>query len=599
MKRITGRFVLLIATAAVLPLVVYGLVSVSKLTESTKQSVSLGNQAVAQQIAEQIKLYFDDSHRVLASIGTEIRSTQLLQWQQEQILRNHVLDFPEFREISVFDAGARVRASSRVGASTLKIPSAAETENGTSSRFYVATPYIDSEGLPTTTMAIPLVGGIDEPGWLIAEISLEQLWRTVDRIKVGTSGYAVLLDEQHKLVANGNPNDKELIAQRADASPDEQTLAADARKIQEQTLAGYARKIQPAPEARTFKKQLNREELLAVGAAIDNPRWAVIVEQPTDDAFALSRQLQVQLFAAIGLALLGTVILGWVWGRSFIQRIFALTRVTRAIADGRMDERVVLSGEDEIRQLGDAFNSMADRLVELQEEIRKQERQAMFGRIAAGLVHDLSHPIQNIGNSCKLIQKMFEDAEYRETFKRTVERELVIIKRVLDDLRNIARPIPLERFPVDLNRTVADAAEAMEQHAETAGLTLRTELTPENVYIEGDVFALGRVYRNLILNAIQATAPGGLIVVASEARDDRVQVRIYDTGCGIPPERLGQIFEDFVTTKRRGLGLGLAISKKIVEQLGGTISVASEVGKGTTFVLDFPRTSARPMLVAG
>jgi signal transduction histidine kinase len=336
-----------------------------------------------------------------------------------------------------------------------------------------------------------------------------------------------------------------------------------------------------------------------VAAAVRNPQWTVLVEQPTDEAFAVTYALERQLFAAIGLALLGTVILGWVWGRSFIQRIFALTRVTRAIAEGRMDERVALSGHDEIRQLGDAFNSMADRLVELQDEIRKQERQAMFGRIAAGLVHDLSHPIQNIGNSCKLIQKMFEDMEYRETFKRTVERELVICKRVLDDLRNIARPIPLERFPVDLNRTVADAAEAMEQHAETAGLTLRTELTPETVYIEGDVFALGRVYRNLILNAIQATAPGGLIVVASEARADRVQVRIYDTGCGIPPERLGQIFEDFVTTKRRGLGLGLAISKKIVEQLGGTITVASEVGKGTTFVLEFPRTQSRPMLVAG
>mgnify|MGYP006159734539 CR=1 FL=1 len=112
-------------------------------------------------------------------------------------------------------------------------------------------------------------------------------------------------------------------------------------------------------------------------------------------------------------------------------------------AEGRMDERVPPSGADEIRQLGDAFNSMADRLVELQEDVRKQERQAMFGRIAAGLVHDLSHPIQNIGNSCKLIVKMFDDEEYRETFKRTVEREMVIIKRVLDDLRNIARPIPL------------------------------------------------------------------------------------------------------------------------------------------------------------
>jgi len=222
----------------------------------------------------------------------------------------------------------------------------------------------------------------------------------------------------------------------------------------------------------------------------------------------------------------------------------------------------------------------------------------MFGRIAAGLVHDLSHPIQNIGNSCKLIQKMFEDAEYRETFKTTVERELVIVKRVLDDLRNIARPIPLERFALDVNRTVAEATEAMQPHAETAGLTLQAELSAEPAYIEGDVFALGRVYRNLILNAIQATAPGGLIVVATEIRDERVQIRVYDTGCGIPAERLSAIFDDFVTTKRRGLGLGLAISKKIVEQLGGQISVASQAGKGTTFVLDFPRTAARPMLVA-
>jgi signal transduction histidine kinase len=142
--------------------------------------------------------------------------------------------------------------------------------------------------------------------------------------------------------------------------------------------------------------------------------------------------------------------------------------------------------------------------------------------------------------------------------------------------------------------------DAMQQHAETAGLTLRSELSPETVFIEGDVFALGRVYRNLILNAIQATAPGGLVVAATEVRGNRAQVRIYDTGCGIPADRLHAIFEDFVTTKRRGLGLGLAISKKIVEQLGGSISVASEVGKGTTFVLEFPRTEARPMaLVAG
>ena len=182
---------------------------------------------------------------------------------------------------------------------------------------------------------------------------------------------------------------------------------------------------------------------------------------------------------------------------------------------------------------------MADRLVELQEDIRKQERQVMFGRIAAGLVHDLSHPIQNIGNSCKLIMKMWDDAEYRETFRRMVEREMVIVKRVLDDLRNIARPIPLERFPVDLNRSVADAVEAMQQHAETAGLTLRAELSDEPLFIEGDVFALGRVYRNLILNAIQATAPGGLVVAATRGdRRSRAGARSTTPAAAFPPDRL-------------------------------------------------------------
>ena len=405
-----------------------------------------GNQAVAEQIAEQIKLYFDNSHRVLASIGTQIRDTQLEQWQKEQTLRNHVLDFPEFREISMFDAGGRLKASSRIGSSSLTIPTAAETENGTASAFYVATPTIDADQLPTTTMAVPLQGGSEEPGWIIAEISLEELWRTVDRIKVGNSGYALLLDEHGGLVAHGNPNDKPLIASQSPATKDEQDLATAARKSQV-----------PTDPQRILNSR--KEELLAVGAVIDNPSWAVLVEQPTEDAFSLLRALKAQLFVAIGLALSGTVLLGWLWGRSFIQRIFAFTRVTRAIADGRMDERVELSGQDEIRQLGDAFNSMAD----ASSSCRKTSEAGAAGDVRPHRRRPGPRPLASDPEHRQQLQadrqKMFDDAEYRETFKRTVERELVIVKRVLDDLRNIARPMPLERFPVESNRTVADAVE--------------------------------------------------------------------------------------------------------------------------------------------
>jgi signal transduction histidine kinase len=586
MRRITSRFVLLIAGAAIAPLVAYGVASLISLQRGTEQSVREGNLRVAREVASQMQQYIVHNQRVLRSVALELRIAGIEEWQQERLLKDYVLDFPEFREISFFTGAGRLVATSRAGAASLSIPDEASVD---SKGLYISPLTLDADGLPTTTIAIRIRPAEQEPAWVVGEIALEELWRTVRRIRVAQEGYALLLGEDQRVIAHGNPDQNRLVALSNTPGADRtavQNFGATLLADPNQTWSYYA-----APDGR---------RMLAVGAQLPDLPWVVVVEQPTDEAFAVAITLRRQLLIAIGLALLGTVIVGWIWGRSFITRIFALTRATRAIAEGRLDERVAIAGRDEIHQLGDAFNSMADKLVQLQDDVRKQERQAMFGRIAAGLVHDLSHPIQNIGNSCKLIQKMFDDVEYRDTFKRTVEREMVVIKRVLEDLRNIAKPIPLERFPVDVDRSVAEVVESMQQHAEIAGLTLKAEPGSGGALIEGDVFALGRVYRNLIINAIQATAPGGLVVVATEARNDRVQVRVYDTGCGIPSDRLAAIFDDFVTTKRRGLGLGLAISKKIVEQLGGQISVASEVGKGTTFVLDFPKTHARPIaLVAG
>ncbi len=583
MKRITSRFVLLIATAAVLPLIVYGFVSMGRLQEGTETSVREGNLEVAEQVASQLKLYVDNNARILRSVGQELSTTSLAQWQQTRILTNHVLEFPEFRELSLLDASGRTIATSRIGGARARLP--APSDRSTQG-VHVADVFLDDDALPTTDLSVRLGG--DDHGWLVGRLSLEELWRFVDTVRVGQEGYALVFAADSRLIAHGDPLKKRIVAL---AETDQSSPLSEAGVLGD------------APEASaTFHEifvDAHHGPSLATLARVPELNWTAMVVQPTSEAFAVSDEMSAQLLAAIGLSLLVTVVIGWVWARGFITRIFALTAATRAIAEGRLDERVRISGSDEIHQLGESFNSMADRLVELQEDVRKQERQAMFGRIAAGLVHDLSHPIQNIGNSCKLIVKMFDDHDYRETFKRTVEREMVMIKRVLDDLRNIARPIPLERFPVEINRSVSEAVESMQQHAETAGVTLQVELSPEPAFIEGDVFALGRVYRNLVLNAIQATAPGGLITVQTEPHADRVSVRVIDTGCGIPADRLAAIFEDFVTTKRRGLGLGLAISRKIVDQLGGRITVTSEVGKGTTFALDFPRTRARPMLVAG
>jgi signal transduction histidine kinase len=140
--------------------------------------------------------------------------------------------------------------------------------------------------------------------------------------------------------------------------------------------------------------------------------------------------------------------------------------------------------------------------------------------------------------------------------------------------------------------------ESMQTSAATSGLTLESDLVTGPVFIKGDLFALNRVCRNLITNAFQATVPGGRVTVRTRRENEHALIDVADTGSGIPKDRLDTIFDDFVTTKKRGLGLGLAISKKVVEQLGGTIAVTSEVGTGTTFTLRFPLTLARPEQLA-
>jgi len=135
--------------------------------------------------------------------------------------------------------------------------------------------------------------------------------------------------------------------------------------------------------------------------------------------------------------------------------------------------------------------------------------------------------------------------------------------------------------------------DSLRAQGDNAGVTVTGQYSPEPLVIDGDRFALGRVYRNLIVNAIQATPSGGRVTVTTARVNGFVDINVSDTGSGIPAERLAAIFDDFVTTKRRGLGLGLAISKRIVEQLDGTIAVESEVGRGTSFTLRFPAGSGR------
>src|SRR5216683_1446536 len=495
--------------AAVVPLLAYGLVSILSLQRGTRESVVNGNRNVAVRAAEEIRRYIVTNASLLKALAADLQDTGLDTRQQDQILKNYVLQFHEFREITLFDERGEMIATSRVGKPRITIP------RNTSMAIdgVVMSPMrVDDDLLPTSTFAIHLTRLNQPAGWLAGEFSLEEMWRMVDQIRIGDHGFALVVATGGELVAHGDPDKKALVAQTRSMSG--HPLFADASARKETT-----------PVAQEYVDQDQRKQL-GVAARIPQLGWTVIVEQPTAEAYASATELQRQLVVAISLALIAMITVGYLFGRSFIDPILTLKRATHDVAAGQLDARVDIGRADELGDLGDAFNTMADRLAKLQEEVKRQERQAMFGRVAAGLVHDLSHPIQNIGNSTRLILREDVDAESREMFRRTIERELATLKRFMDDLRHVVKPKPIERFAMDINGSVAEIVESMRGEGDRNGITVDAQYAEGPLVIEGDRFALGRVYRNLITNAIQATEPGGTVTIATSRAGDRVEVTV-------------------------------------------------------------------------
>jgi signal transduction histidine kinase len=576
MKTIRSRLAVLVATAAIAPLLAYGVVSLQLLRSATNVSVTGEAETAAEHAAAEIDQYVSHNLDLLSVVASDLQYAGLTADQQERVLRNNVQAFQAFSELTLFDADGKALASSELLAPKLTLGAGRPTPN----RPRVAPIQIDAAQLPSTEISIYLDHAGPPVAYLVGKLKLEELWRVVDRVRVGGRGHAVLIDETGRLIAHGDPGMRASVA-RGDALPWHPLIHPKAGA----TLAGVER----------YRTE-DGVEMLGVARPVGALGWRIIVEQRAVEAFALSTRLERFLVMTVLTGLALTLFIAVVWGRSFVRPLDALMHATRSLSEGRLQERVTIAGRDEFAELGRAFNSMADRLVTLQADAVRQERQATFGRIAAGLVHDLAHPIQNIGNNCRLMLQLYEDPQYRQDFRRMIDREFPAIRRLLEDLRNLARPIPLERFPVDVARLLQETAERINPIAAQAGLAVAVTPPATALTIEGDLFALGRVLQNLLQNALQATPPNGRIWLATHEADGRAVIEIGDTGCGIAPERLPHVFDDYVTTKRRGLGLGLAISRRIVEQLGGTIAVTSEVGKGSVFTLSFPAIPAQRAL---
>jgi signal transduction histidine kinase len=280
----------------------------------------------------------------------------------------------------------------------------------------------------------------------------------------------------------------------------------------------------------------------------------------------------------------GGILIGWVTSAPITR----IAKAARRLGEGKLHVRVPVSGSQEIRELAEAFNKMADDL---------QHAETLRTNLMADVSHELRTPLTVLeGNLRAAIDKVvpLDDAEIANLYGQT--HHLI---RLVKDLRELslaeAGQLPLEKSPTDLNALVTETIQALEPLASEKDVMLSSEVNPlPEVML--DKFRIRQVLFNLLVNALRHTPPNGRITVKTEMRAGSVILKVQDTGEGMELEQLAAVFDRFYRADKSrsretgGTGLGLAIVKAIVESHGGQVHAESDgKGQGSMFLFSIPR----------
>ena len=224
----------------------------------------------------------------------------------------------------------------------------------------------------------------------------------------------------------------------------------------------------------------------------------------------------------------------------------------------------------------------------LQDRIIQSERLAALGQVVAEISHEIKNPLMMIGGFARQLSREASDEKALSKLN-IIANEVARLEKLLSELRDLYAPRTLDREEMDINDLLGEIDQLVREDCKKKNIRLEFRTDDAKVIVNGDREKLEQVFLNLMKNAVEAVGEKGLVTLSSSIRGKEVEITISDTGCGIPEQNREKVFSPFFTTKKHGTGLGLSVSKSILESHPGcSVGFESEQGKGTAFKVKMP-----------
>lgn len=563
---------ILLVLVGLVPLGVFGWLASSRAKETAIAEVRTGTQRVADSVARRVQAHIEAERLQLHTIGAGI----LLSGRPAYSQNAFEIQFPYLHGLTVYGPDGRPILGQGTPGADEDLRMVAERANaGHAAAGPVRRASATSGGPFAHTIALgePLVIAGERAGAVTARVDLVEIWQPISSAKVGARGFVRLLAPDGTLLAHGDPEERR-----------EKLTPSDNLDIVRRARVGD-----------TITNSQGEEEFAAV-AQVGDRGWMVVVEQPVTEALGSVHAMQRQLFLLAGGSLLLAAGAAWFAGRKAVRAIESVESHTRILASGDLEAVFKpASGIAEIDSLGSRINDMAASLNRLNNEAKAKERMNTFGRVAAGLAHDLRIPLEHVRDACEGLAANRDDQAFWDDFEFCRTTELPKLRAFIEDLHRLSIQDAGKLSPrtIDVSHLLEDVAHQLRGSPKFTNISFSVESKAGEAVV--DERLVQRAIFNLGKNAAEACAGNGRPEkeVHFEAEEDpsHVVIRVRDTGYGMTPEVLERIMTgDFHSTKRtNGIGLGFGVTRHVAQVHGGRLEALSEVGVGTTFTLRLPR----------